>query len=254
MVEKLIEYKCDIVDMLNNGEIKSIHVNNKLVQLENLNDLMDEMFNVDAKVVVSKKYMTLFKEKKMDIDFIYQTFIESPHRKYILFTNHGKFLDFDMSIHSIYQFMKRFVYSYKTTMFESVLNERTLRWFEENYSSVLKNVLESTEDNVNFDSKIIKILKQKIQLSTGLTEKDVRRGRDLHEFKKRDDKYCNTVRLWSHPFLFVFEDGLLVTVELYSNAVDARNANSVTRSEKEWKGWGLKNLKEDAIKLFEGKL
>lgn len=239
----------DIIELVQKGKIKSINCNNEIIDITNIRTKKDLLLEGDVKV--SNKFIPL-----LNYDFKYLKEFLTHTNNYNLITNKGKYLTFNITYHAVEQICKRLLYIYViNTKFQFSLKLTT--WFENNLDKLVDKIKNFKEDkeidyftsevcNIEseFDSFTYELLDLLLYDSSLLITENSIRMRDRLSFKRRDKERGKCDRYLLHPFLFVIQDGVLKTVELYSPSIDCRHLNKFTSDYKKYNKWLYETFKD----------
>jgi len=178
-------------------------------------------FDLDD-ISISSKYVVQLVQSGFNIDDVVLLLKEKPEFYFI--TKQNKFFSCTLSNHAVIQFLKRFSYIY-------IINDKFE--FGKHYEEIYKDYFNKVNDIlINKDWKDVKSNPVVLDLLY-VVMKDIEyhnitstgRPRDLRAFKERETQHKSTNRYFSHPFLFIVEDNVMRTVELYSSSLDCRHIN-----------------------------
>ncbi len=217
-------------DLILNIDIKSCYIDDKLIDYKSINDYTLEELNtflLDDKIKLSKKYIPLLYNKKINLDLCVK-FTDKVQNVYLV--NKNKFIDFNITHHSAEQLVKRMIYIYLHS--EKIdLSKHTLNVYNKYLDDLIEMLLNEDIDETKLgNNDIIKeIVLQLLKDSEYQDVSSITRTRDRLAFTRRDRIHKNTNRYISYPFLFIMQDQVLKTVELYGKKqFDARYYNKVT--------------------------
>ncbi len=219
-----------IIELVDQGKIKTVHVDGIQVNKQNLAEHRLKILYKDLQL--SRKYLELFIQDNV-VDHVYRRYIKDP-KEYIVIVGTNKIIDFDLSKHAVKQFVRRLIVATQDSYISFAINYNITKAFNDNIDQWIEICEKHDYNNPLVIDAMIDFLKQ----STVLQPKSISRDRDKREFEKRDQKHEGvTNRLVSHPFAFVINDGVLKTVELFSSTADVRTANAVTSNNGRWWSW-----------------
>ena len=235
----------DIIDKLLNGEINVVHIDGKQYEATKIDEI-DDLIENGRQIKLARKYLSDL-AKTYGAEIVYKKFCLGANKDNVIVSNE-KLFDFNISYHAKYQFLKRFVYVYHYPVLREVVGDKMNGIFEKKWDGVLQRVLKYGEGMAIVDEFVDSLIIKFIKDSKGLTDDQIGRRRDRRAFDSRSLKYKTTSQLSCHPFLFIFQDNVLMTVELYSRAIDCRRANAITRDETEFKKWFVDNVNMEHVK------
>jgi len=224
-----------IKELVKSLKIKSINVNGKIVDFKNI-----EQVSINDKIQVSNKYIHLLSEYNIDMlkDFF------SHDNNFNIFLKTNKYVTFNLTHHAVEQFIKRFIYIYlNNDKFE--FSSYMKRVYSDNLDYTIDTIINLNEDvYLNEDTNLINLIKMVISDSEVFNyEKNTGRWRDKLAFTRRETEMSNTIRYFNHPFMFVVQDTICKTVELYSSSQDCRHLNKFTSDTKKFTIWLKRKMK-----------
>lgn len=224
-----------IIDLTKTGKIKSFHYNNEYVV-----DLLNiKLFNLfDGKdIKISKKYVPLLKE--FSIEEI-RPFLLQEHN-FNLITN-NKFITFNISAHSAEQFLKRMLFIYiESEKFEfSIKMQKVYANYIDKIIDLLKQIhsKQISIETLVKEPVVHELLKIMLSNAESIDTSNLGRRRDKRALNYRNQRYKKfgtTIRYFNHPFMFVVQEDILKTVELYSSSEDCRHLNKITSTNEFYK-------------------
>lgn len=220
-------------------KIKSVNVNDKVLDFRNI----DKIHSSDV-ISISNKYIPLLSE--FDMNELKDFFTHDNN--FSVITNSGKYVTFNLTHHAVEQFIKRFIYIYLTNDKFEFSTEMNIIYSE--YFDYILNVLHTLNEDVylNEDEKLINLIKLVINNSEFFDyEKSTGRWRDKLAFIRRETEMINTIRYFNHPFMFIIQDNICKTVELYSSSQDCRHLNKFTGDTKRFTSWLRKKFKKEEV-------
>lgn len=216
-----------IVKLTKSINIKSFTNGDTLIDFRNISEL-----DRDLPISISNKYIPLLDYSIGDL----QEFFTHDNNMNVV-TYKEKFISFIMTNHAVEKFLKRFIYIYLMgDKFEFSVKMKRLYTSEfDAVSSILLEMDEDTKLNENIDA--MNIVREVLMGSELFHTGNSGRHRDIKAFNKRDLEYGDTLRYFNHPFMFVVENGVCKTVELYSSSQDCRHLNKHTSNSKRFMRW-----------------
>ena len=226
--KRLVEF---LISLVKRGEISSISVNDKIIDITNYNTIpIIEL--IQSKIRVSKKYIHKLVTDEFTLDKVVESFLEEPPHCYLL-TENNKFRSFNVTHHSAKALLYRFIYVYLIDDLKFELGKLELIYSK--YLNTMCDILENEDLDKLGNNKVIHSLIKELMVKSSLhTIKNSGRIRDIKAFNRRNNQYDNSNRYFVHPYLFIIEDDILKTVELYSSSFDFRHYNKETK-EKDFK-------------------
>jgi len=224
-----------LVDLTKKNKIKSFQV-----ELKDKNEIIIDFLykkNIDtnniSKIKVSTKVIKNLNRLNIDkkeelINFLELNSLYNSKTKketeFFIKNKNKRNLYFDLKKHSKIQFVKRFI------LFANLYYEDLSYSQKKEATEIIKSYedLENIENNKKLDELIINY----IEKSKTLNKNSLYRKKDIKHYNKRNNEYDNTIRVFTHPFIFIFSDNVLKTVELYSSSfkVDILNFNTNKRN------------------------
>lgn len=178
-------------------------------------------------ILLSKKYLELFVNTGL-IDTIHKNFIDSP-RQHLIITDKGKVKDYNITIHAIRQFLRRYLIVNEYSIMQKHLSSSIKDGFQLIEADIADILFKQDYNNPIAIDLFISFLK------TATTNQKISSARDQRELKKRSDRYENSTYMFSHPFMFVMCEGTITTAELSSQSFDCRDANKIASIDVRWK-------------------
>lgn len=222
----------DIVTLTKQIKIKSFSFNDIVIDFQNIHEYEDKLYDKDSVIKVSNKYIPLLKYKFNDL----KEFMTSDHNFHMI-NNKEKHLSFNITNHASIQLLRRMLYIYiKSDKFEWSSTMKT--FFIEHLDDIIALLKESKNikdfSTNEFLSSTIELL---LYNATVFNPDNVGRDRDRLAFARRDKKNQGTIRYFNHPFMFIVQEGILKTVELYSSSEDCRHFNKETSDDRTFNRW-----------------
>lgn len=219
---KLIEILKNSVQDLS---ISSVSIDGDVVDFRSIKNYSIKSLS-EANIVISNKYVNVLVKKGACIEDVVKLLHKTPHC-YVL-TNKGKFLSFDVTHHSALSLINRFLYVY---IMEDIKFEKgvDLESIYEEYFNDMVDVITGDISDIGNNSRVHDLIRDIMKSSFNHKLENVGRVRDSLAFLKRNKKHQNCNRYFSHPFLFIIQDNILQTVELYSSCQDFRHLNKLTK-------------------------
>jgi len=181
------------------------------------------------KVIISNKNSKILQKSKIDkkyINFMLENCLENTYdREFKIKLKNGVIFNFDISKHSQKMFIIRYFLFFK--YFNKFCNQEFISNIK-----LFRTFFSENSINEEFYIKTNLIKEEMFKLisnATTFNEKSLYRRRDIKEFKKKEQKYESTTRMFNHPFMFVFSHNNLVTVELYSSSFSMGEINNKAR-------------------------
>lgn len=224
-----------IIELTKSLKIKSINVNGKIVDFRNVHTI-----STKDKIQVANKYINLLSEFNM----LYLKEFFSHENNFNIITANNKYVTFNLTHHAVEQFIKRFIYIYlNNDKFEFSTFMKTI--YNNYLDYTIDTILNLNEDTyLNEDDTLIELIKLIIGKSEVFNhEKSTGRWRDKLAFSRRENEMTNTIRYFNHPFMFVVQDNICKTVELYSSSQDCRHLNKFSSDTKQFTIWLKKKMK-----------
>ena len=225
-------------DLVKSLKIHSCHIDDKLVDYKTIDDYtlneLDKLYE-DNKIQVARKYLNELNKQDIDMDIIVK-FNNTIGNIYFI-NQDGKFIDIKVSSHAVEQLFKRMLYIYIVQdKFE--FNYDTNYIYKNHINDMIDLCRESLTSETDLSNNVLahKIIKKLLNRASIFIPANAKRYRDKQSFIRRDKQQGDTVRYLVHPFLFVVQDNILKTVELYSNNIDTRHLNKFTNTD-EYKEW-----------------
>ena len=200
-----------VIDILNIRDKKI----EKLIQ-EVKNNLKNFKFSLNSKNEKKffKKYKKLFTNGELEEFFIF----EKIKSKYQVILENGRVIGINITTHAYKRFVSRLL------IFYLIYGHRKYDVSEElkNDAKNIVNMIKKGNLNLHTD-EITKIILKYLEKAKPFKEKTLYRLRDKINHNRRKKRYEDekvTLKLISHPFLFIIniEKGILKTVELYSSS------------------------------------
>jgi len=216
--------------------IYKLHKSRKIgvVNIDGINYEKATLEQIQAgEVKISKKYLDLFVESGL-VYAIHTNFVESP-RTHLIITDKGKIKDFNISIHAMRQFLRRYYICNNDEKMKIHLSSVIKNGFDLMKNDITDIIFKNDYMNPDAIDLFISFLKN------ATTNQTISSARDQRELKRRSNRYENSTYMFSHPFMFVVVDGTIATVELSSQSFDCRNSNKIASTELRWNEYFSKN-------------
>lgn len=218
---EFIQYLLELID---SHRIKSFRSNDNIID----NSINIESI-INTEIRVSNSIVPILCEK-FDISFVGK-FLNEKYDITVI-NDKGKFIGIQVTNHSILQLIKRVILIY--------LEESRFEFNNEIHSVIANNFNNYIDIMISTNWKEEDLLKPQVKELIEVLLKHSKyfdvstatRKRDLLAFSKRDSTHNKCSRYFSHPFLFIVEDNVLKTVELYSDSFDCRHLNKLTSNNK----------------------
>ncbi len=228
--EKIVD---TIIKHTQNMNIKSFSYENEVIDFMSLRKT-----KIDFKknIKISNKYIALLCQdyEMNDLkDFM------NHNNDFNIITNTNKYVTFQTTSHANIAFLKRLVYIYMHRDIKFEFSNAVCDLISTNINECIDILINQDWRDVNNDF-ISGLMSHFLISSRVFTFKEVCRKRDLLAFEHRNKLYENTTRYFNHPIMFVVENGILKTVELYSSTQDMRHLNKFTSNDEKFNKW-LKN-------------
>ena len=228
MIKKLnhlVTFKKLVKDL----KIANIHIKDTLVDYKTIDNYsiadLEELVNSNE-LYIAKKYIPLLVQNGIDLDLAV-LFLDKVGTVYLIRNN--KFIEFNVTHHSTEQLIKRMIYIYINSNEYFEINKSLHKIYLEHFNYLVQVFLSNDYKDIGNDVVLHDIIKALLKDSDYHDSESASKLRDKKAFRYRDRKYKNTNRYYSFPFLFIIEDSLLKTVELYfGDNGDARAINKLT--------------------------
>jgi hypothetical protein len=235
---KKLEVIKEILYLSKELKIKSFHADDKVYDFRTNKE---PEFFINKKVWVANKYIHLLCET-FTLDFILEH-LEMQKKDINVISNDLKFISLDCTIHAMRRFLKRFIYIYLDEQNNFEFSSKLKSLLNDNFDYVLHLYMNNSLSNIKKDYYIIEIIKEILILSkTFNPDKNTGRLKDQWNFKLRNQEHSNTQMYFTHPFLFIVEDGHIKTIELYSPSLSLSEANKMTSIEKMFRNFLNKKM------------
>ena len=233
-----IEIIKEIVKLTKNAKIKSFQADGVVYNFQNIQDYK---FYEDKQIKISNKYIPLL---CVDFELDYVLFsLELPRKDINIITNDLKFLSLDVTIHALRRFIKRFIYIYLDEQSKFEFNKSIKAIFLKHFNEILKLYLETPLYEIKEDYHTIEVMKDILKMCKPFNPLvNSGRHRDIWNFKVRMHEHKNTQMYFMHPFLFIVENGNIITVELYSAVMPMNRANKLTSVDNNFRKYLHKRL------------
>ena len=227
-MKKLLNKKLvdEIIKGIKTFQIKSININNDIVDITNISNYTIQDL-ITSRIIVSNRYVEYLVNNGIVLSKVLTVLDNTNPHCYVL-TNKGKYLSFNVTHHSAVALVKRFIYIYLISDLKFELGKK-IEFIYETYFNDMCDILELNERNIG-NNPIIHNLIKDILLYTNIHKlENTGRIRDEVAFTNRNNSHNSCNRYFTHPFLFIIENNILQTVELYSSSQDFRGLNKFTK-------------------------